>query len=382
MTTSAVADRDADWPDALERGDRATTLLLGGVWLVFLVWPAIQIATSEVSVGWKAVGFAAMAVFVVCYLVSLIVPRPVRSLPRWVNTLGYTVILVFLGGMMGPAAGPAIIQIAAYVLALWLFAHPIRVGLIASAAIAVLAAAVLFTQAEIETAAIISGYLCIGLLIMLAVRLAMERDETARLLQEDLRLTRQREAFARDVHDVLGHTLTVISVKAELAKRLVAIDPDRAAAELADVQQLARRSLAEVRTTIEDRRTPELSEQLADAISALHAAGIQAEVPDPAEIPPMPRMHRGVLAWCLREAVTNVIRHADANRCEITIEPSSLTVIDDGVGLAAHNGEEPASGGAGLEGMRGRVAELSGTLTVLPEDVTRPRPGTRVEVRL
>lgn len=187
--------------------------------------------------------------------------------------------------------------------------------------------------------------------------------------------------MARDVHDVIGHSLTVVTVKAELAERLVDADPAAAKAE-PGADPLAhpggpggdprhRRRAA--------RRPPR--RRLAAARSALAGAGIAADVPaDPNAVDPQ---HRLVLAWVLREAVTNVVRHSGARTCTVRLGRDRLEVVDDGVGI------DGAAESTGLRGLRERVAAAGGTVTIGPADGGRDRPGagpdrpgTRVEVRL
>src|SRR5699024_11411605 len=136
--------------------------------------------------------------------------------------------------------------------------------------------------------------------IMLALRLAMEREERSRVLGEELALSRQRERVGRDVHDVLGHSLTVITLKTELARRLMDTDPERAQAELDEVLAISRQSLAEVRNTVGGLHVPELGAQLGSVRTALAAAGIAPGLPDLAAVSTLPPDRRELYAWCLR----------------------------------------------------------------------------------
>src|SRR5690606_543184 len=125
----------------------------------------------------------------------------------------------------------------------------------------------------------------------------------------------ERERVARDVHDVLGHSLTVVSVKAELAERLVDVDPARARAELVEIQSLTREALAEIRATVSGLRVARLGDELVAARTALTGAGIEADLPENPDV--VDPRHRIVVAWVLREAVTNVVRHSGATRCTV-----------------------------------------------------------------
>jgi two-component system sensor histidine kinase DesK len=167
----------------------------------------------------------------------------------------------------------------------------------------------------------------------------------------------ERERIARDLHDLLGHTLSIIVLKAELAAKVAERDLGRAIREIRDVERISRNALAEVRQAVYGYRGERLEEELTTARTALDAAGVALDV-DVATIALDPEQER-TLSLGLREAVTNVIRHARAGRCRVTlIEDSAairLTVEDDGVG------GEPAEG-AGLSGMRARLAEIGGTM--------------------
>lgn len=176
------------------------------------------------------------------------------------------------------------------------------------------------------------------------VDLARARTELA-----DLAVARERERMARDVHDILGHSLTVITIKAELAGRLLPGDPERAAREIADVESLARAALVDVRATVSGFREVSLANELASARVALEAAGVDAHLPSAAD--DVPEDLRELFAWTVREGTTNVVRHAAARTCEITLTPSGVRVSDDGVGPDGRT-----TGGNGLVGLRERAA--------------------------
>ena len=174
--------------------------------------------------------------------------------------------------------------------------------------------------------------------------------------ERNLLVVRERERVARDVHDILGHTLTVVSMKAELAERLIDVDPERAKEELGDVQSLSREAIAELRATVGTLRARRLEDELSAARDVLSDAGVSATVTG--EVDQVDPRFRVLFAWVVREAVTNVVRHADATRCTITVSPREVRVTDDGQGL----GTAPL--GNGLRGLKERVAEAGGTVTL------------------
>lgn len=169
----------------------------------------------------------------------------------------------------------------------------------------------------------------------------------------------ERERIARDLHDLLGHTLTVVAVKADLAGRLVERDPARARAEIEDIQATARAALADVRAAVTGMRSATLAGELADARRALAAAGIALEVEgQPQALPPAVE---SILAFALREGVTNVIRHAGARACRLRLDvkdgQARLELADDGRGLAGAEGN-------GIAGLRERLAAANGSLSL------------------
>ncbi|MBV9119400.1 MAG: sensor histidine kinase [Chloroflexi bacterium] len=177
---------------------------------------------------------------------------------------------------------------------------------------------------------------------------------------ERLAALAERERIARDLHDVLGQSLTVITLKSELAARLATSQPDRAAAEMADVESVSRRSLQQLRAVVGAYHSEGLRKELDGAAAALSTAGITCDyltIPD--SVSPL---IDGVLALVLREAITNVIRHSRAGHCEVTVETAAgwttLVVADDGQGI------DGAGEGIGLRSMRERVAALGGELQV------------------
>ena len=178
--------------------------------------------------------------------------------------------------------------------------------------------------------------------------------------------------IARDLHDTLGHSLSVIALKSELAGRLVDDDPARAKAEMADVERVARESLSAVRETIGGFRQPTLAAELAGARSALAAAGIDGRVEPAPEGIPAPV--DAVLGWAVREGVTNIVRHARAGSAEIRVELSEATAgvdirNDVRPGAAVDDASAtPRRAGTGLAGLRERVAIFGGVVEAGPVD--------------
>ncbi|MCV2396129.1 histidine kinase [Actinotalea sp. M2MS4P-6] len=185
-------------------------------------------------------------------------------------------------------------------------------------------------------------------------RLRAAQEENQRLA-----IAEERNRFARDLHDILGHSLTVITVKAELAGRLIDVDPERARAEVLELERLSRDALADVRRAVAGYRELTLPGELARARAALDAAEITADLPNSTDT--VESDLRELFAWTVREGVTNVIRHSGAGRCEVRLGPTSAEVLDDG-----HGPVGPDDLGHGLLGLRERAAAAGAEVVTSP----------------
>ncbi|OLC58123.1 MAG: hypothetical protein AUH85_01415 [Chloroflexi bacterium 13_1_40CM_4_68_4] len=187
--------------------------------------------------------------------------------------------------------------------------------------------------------------------------LQQAREEIGRLAVHEERLR-----FARDLHDLVGRSLSLIALKSELSGRLLGQDPARAASEIRDVEKVARDALREVREAVTGYRQPTLAAELAGARAALDAAGVECCIEQDAGV--LSPDVESVLAWTVREGVTNVIRHSRAKRCDIRLKRAdghiALEVVDDGR-LVGTEGE-----GSGLRGLAERVRARGGTAEAGP----------------
>ncbi|MBB5784980.1 sensor histidine kinase [Nonomuraea jabiensis] len=173
-----------------------------------------------------------------------------------------------------------------------------------------------------------------------------------------LAVSEERLRFARDLHDLLGHSLSVITLKSELAAKLATKDAGRAAAEMAQVHRLAGESLAEVQQAVHGYQTLDLDEELAGARVALEAAGARCLIDARAD--GLSPAARTLLAWAVREGTTNVLKHSAATRCTITIDGGVLEMLNDGLD------GRPASPGSGLRGLSERLATAGGSFSARP----------------
>ncbi|MYV39825.1 sensor histidine kinase [Streptomyces sp. SID1328] len=213
-----------------------------------------------------------------------------------------------------------------------------------------------------------------------AVReLRAAREELARRAVE-----KERLRFSRDLHDLLGHTLSVIVVKSEAARRLAGRDLDAALAQIGDIESVGRQALTEIREAVTGYREGSLATELTRARSALAAASVEPVVRQSGA--PLAPQTEALLGWVVREAVTNVVRHSRATRCEITVESAGervrLTVTDNGTPTAA---PAPDGTGTGLTGLTERLTTAGGSLTAGPAPaggftVTAELPAAPVEL--
>jgi two-component system, NarL family, sensor histidine kinase DesK len=334
------------------------------VFLVYLIYPTIGFLEEGRDSRHTVVTLLTLIAFAACYL---------RVMWAAVGHFGQNRSPYALGALVGVS-----VLLVFELHREWLIAHPYYLltclavslnarGYIVGSAVVLgtlppLAWAVGFSPAE--TVATVGQSLITAVAIRIFVVLAetvaelqQARAEIARLAVESERLR-----FARDLHDTLGHALSAIAVKSELARKLVRRDNDRAEAELVDIEQVARSALQDVRETVAGYRSLSLHEQLDGARQVLRAAGISCSVEGADE--PLPAETGSLLAWVLREAATNVVRHSRASVCNVRLRrdgrTAELRVADDGVGPGV------ATDGHGLAGLAERVTGVGGTLDTGP----------------
>jgi two-component system sensor histidine kinase DesK len=344
---------------SLRRPGGWRALLFPAVWLVYLAQTAGGVA-DHASGAVAVAGYAALGLFAVGYVVAL-------SLTR-VGSRRYWPIVVALGLL---TVGEAVIAHEDALVMCVFLAVLIMAGLVlqgrnaeAAAAVAALTTVAVFAPALIPSWD--TGPDWAMLLVLPLVSLAMwgffhivrshreltaARAEVARLAAEN-----ERSRIARDLHDLLGHSLTTITVKAGLAHRLAPRDPERAASEIGEIEDLARSALTDVRAAVSGYRELTLAGELAGAREVLRAAGIEAQAPGAVEVGDP--AHAELFGWVLREGVTNVVRHSGAHSCTIAIGPTWLEIEDDGRGAGPRAGTD----GSGLAGLRERVAAAGGTI--------------------
>ena len=350
--------------------------LMAVIWLVFLVYPVIALVRSEASLAWVVVGWIALVAFIVLYVTGFmhgmrggggLGRRPSRR--QWVTfaaLIACALISVPAEGGSALSFLPFIMSFASYGLTrVWHWITTIS-------AVTITALCVFLLPGGLSYLSVLAIVGLLGIVNTVSTWLILRSAEAERLGLE-LATSEGREAVARDVHDLIGHSLTVVGLKAQLVRRLMDTDPERAKAELADIERLTAEAIAGVRSTVSGARGTTFVEQLASSRDSFRAADIRLTVVgDPSALSPAQAI---TASWILREATTNTLRHAQARAVTVEIAPGRLAVEDDGVGVAAMPGGDEAEGN-GIRGMRERAAAAGAGFSV---GAAAPS-GTRVEV--
>ena len=348
--------------EARARRTRAVAVGWGIVWAAFMV-PVVRVGLAQGSSGgvWGAV--SAVVSCACLYAACSLSVRRVRQGLTWPSRLSLLLIVVGALTATGAALGVGSpgLQLVVFLAVVLAFSLPWQAAI---GPIAILSGTLFLVPRMIPSwsasedawiALLGAGSACVF------GRYIMEQRRMARILEQrthELEINEERNRMARDMHDILGHSLTVIALKSELATRLVDVAPDQAKAELDEVQSLARSALADVRATVNSYRELSLAGELARATGVLTSAGIRADLPLTVEAVD-PEL-RELFAWVVREGVTNVVRHAHASHCKVELTSDSIEVTDDGIGLDSAG----AGDGHGLEGLRQRCQDNGADLTI------------------
>ncbi|MFJ9849658.1 sensor histidine kinase [Streptomyces sp. NPDC101150] len=343
------------------------------IWFLYLAGPLGQLIEGKMSAADEALGWSGFVLFVGAYFV--LVFRYMVHLPTYGSLVRCTVaFLAALAGLMSFTLGPDWLVLFTFVGVASAVTLPFSLSrwIIPGLTAALIGIGMRYEDARTYLLAyalpcLLSGFAMVGVqhLIRTTAELRAAREEVARLAANDERLR-----LARDLHDLLGHSLSLITLKSELAGRMLPGAPDDAAQQIADIEQVSRQALVDVREAVTGYRRPRLAVELAGVRAALRTAGVEVTV-DPAleaEHHGLAIDEEGALAWALREATTNVMRHSGARHCELLLTEEwesderrylCLSVLDDGAGppRALHDGN-------GLSGLRERLALADGRLEI------------------
>jgi two-component system sensor histidine kinase DesK len=330
--------------------------------LVYQIAEFVYVWTNSDSLGTKLGGTGLLLFFYLCYVVlpPLIWPESPRF--RIIAIVAYWLATFALIPFVGVFTVWVWTLVAAMVPFCWLrLRATITLGVIVIAAQGIVA---LIQKDSLGNGTAIAPFVTASVLVsLIAITNQIAANRQLRDAQDtiaSLAAAEERARLARDLHDVLGHSLTVVAVKSELAGRLVERDPKKAIAEIADIEGLARTALADLRAAVSSYRDMNLEAELTAARTALDAAGITSHLPGDTTVVE-PEL-RPLFGWVLREGVTNVIRHSRASECWVELNPRSLSVRDDGDGI-------PGDGaGNGLNGLRERAVESGARITTHSAD--------------
>src|SRR5215469_3430169 len=334
--------------------------------LAYLVYVFISVTDNSRGAG-RAAGYAILAAFAACWLAA---PLLLSSQTSWRRYWAYFILLFVLS-----VAGLPFAHAAGFVA--FIFLTVLSVGrlrrwslpLVAAFSLAALIVPVVIPSWDVSLGASFDDVTPVAIpvvaITMFAIvqvmrgnqALAEARAELAQLAAEN-----ERIRIARDLHDLLGHSLTTITVKAGLARRLGTADPSQAVSQIAEVEELCRQALADVRSAVSGYRDVTLAGELARGRELLRASGITADLPTATDV--VDPQHQELFGWTVREGLTNVVRHARARSCAVRLSRSAIEIVDDGAGEPAPTGSAPA--GNGLSGLRERVAAAGGQVDAGP----------------
>jgi len=335
-------------------------------WLLFQLFPITDLVTTDRPAAGRWVAGAGLLAFTLVYL------RVIGQLGRARGLRPDFVVMTVLAAGLAVGYGPNWAGLMIYVSAATAATLPRRwVWPVVVAAAAVCAAVLLVEDAPgllfLPFICLLTAFALQGTSYLVAVNQELQeaREELARSA-----VAEERMRFARDLHDLLGHSLSLIALKSELARRLADADPPRARQEMADVEEVARQALAEVRDAVSGYRQVSCAQALAEAHAALTGAGIAVRLPD--AVPVLPGGVDAALGWVVREATTNVLRHSGAGRVGVELTEDGvravLAVTDDGTGTGERVTVLGGTSGTGLAGLRERVGALGGELGAGPVD--------------
>ncbi|MDM5236938.1 sensor histidine kinase [Bacillus cereus] len=344
------------------------------MWFVYLLFPIYNL--TQVS-GWKLViGIGMLIVFIVTYRQLYFVKKTfilwacIQMMLTFSFALFYNPFMILFGYFTASAMGFAPSKKAFRVLLCLL--------------VVMLGAFVFVYNNQLTTASLVN--IVPMFILMLLTPFGMRNFNQKKMLKnqlneaneqiKDLVKREERQRIARDLHDTLGHTLSLITLKSQLVEKLIVKNPERASMEAKEITQTSRTALKQLRELISDMRMITVEEELEQIKAILQAANIELEVKQEASSSALSPIEQNIVGMCLREAVTNVVKHSQATRCTVSVLESQgeliLIVEDNGIGLADQNHD-----GNGIRGMKERIALIDGFV-----ELDTINPGTLLTVKV
>ncbi|MFD1676534.1 sensor histidine kinase [Alicyclobacillus fodiniaquatilis] len=344
------------------------------IWVIFALSPVQQLFSAQNNIARTILGLGLLTLYLLVYVVLVCQKRPQMDTSDRID-LGFLVAMMLFSVCMTTIFGSAWIDLFYYIGTACGLRLPMRRAPWAITVIALIAFIVgASVDAGFQTIAIVVfvnfglGFMMMGLVRMGSTIFEL-REARARIADFAAAeaISAERLRFARDLHDLLGHSLSLIALKSDLTSRLLDTAPDHARREIQDIESTAREALREVRQVVLNYRQPTLLEELEGAKEMLAAAGVDCEIEYAGES--IPIQINAVLAWAVREAVTNVIRHAKATYCHIGIayvnDEIRARIVNDGCIPGSTLTQSPSiSGGSGLAGISDRVMAVHGKFHV------------------
>ncbi|MFJ7817675.1 sensor histidine kinase [Bacillus toyonensis] len=327
------------------------------MWLVYLLFPIYNL--TQVS-GWKLVmGIGMLIVFIITYRQLYFVQKTfvlwafIQMILTFLFAIFYNPFMIFFGFFTASAMG---------------FAPSKKVFRVLLCLLVVMLGAFVFVNMNQLTPANLVNIVPMFIL-MLLTPFGMRNFNQKKMLKnqlneaneqiKDLVKREERQRIARDLHDTLGHTLSLITLKSQLVEKLIVKNPERASVEAKEITQTSRTALKQLRELISDMRMITVEEELEQIKVILQAANIELEIEQEASASSLSPIEQNILGMCLREAVTNVVKHSKAAQCTVSVLESQgeliLKVEDNGIGLEDQNND-----GNGIRGMKERIALIDG----------------------
>lgn len=368
-------------------------VLFSLIWQVFLIYPVLAVVTADAGASRTVLGLVAVAAFSVIYLLAFASPAVTVDFPLHLRRsggadavgselvdreladledaepdharkvapsgLGYLAAMVVCvlatmpaGGLM--ACTTFLPFLASYVTAAW----PLRWSVPVSSGFIAIGAVTAYGTGDVGP--LIPALLVIPVALSMAgTRISVGISVREVHFRRALGVVEERERVARDLHDVLGHTLTALTIRAQLAQARLDTDPESTRAELVNIEELTRTALREMRLTVSGMRVADPGAELGNLSGALKSAGIDLVVVGSSSL--VPDSYGELVAWTLREAGTNVVRHSGAGCVTVEFTRAGVRITDDGVGIDARAQD---TGGQGLRGLAARAETAGARLTI------------------
>lgn len=344
------------------------------MWLVYLLFPIYNL--TQVS-GWKLVmGIGMLIVFIITYRQLYFVQKTfvlwacIQMILTFLFAIFYNPFMIFFGFFTASAMG---------------FAPSKKVFRVLLCLLVVMLGAFVCVNMNQLTPANLVNIVPMFIL-MLLTPFGMRNFNQKKMLKnqlneaneqiKDLVKREERQRIARDLHDTLGHTLSLITLKSQLVEKLIVKNPERASVEAKEITQTSRTALKQLRELISDMRMITVEEELEQIKAILQAANIELEIEQEASASSLSPIEQNILGMCLREAVTNVVKHSKATQCTVSVLESQgeliLKVEDNGIGLEDQNND-----GNGIRGMKERIALIDGFV-----ELNTIHPGTLLTVKV